>query len=154
MKLKDIKVFCNEFYKRFSALDLYPLQLKYFETQDSVSIALIRHNESMDIEAAININEDSIRLLKICSFDDLDTCFIFCTPLELYTELLTMLLICCKASKIIISPSEAVSVTLGHKIKNWRELVSFICSLCPKEQGSIIVQENRQNAIISWRLFT
>ncbi|MCL2722170.1 MAG: hypothetical protein FWD47_12650 [Treponema sp.] len=147
MKLKDVKCFCNEFYRRFSALDLHPLQLRYIETEDSVSVALIKHDEAAGIEASVTINCDSVRLLKINCFDRLDSFFTFDTPLELYTNLLTLLLMCCHASGIIISPSEAINTTLGKKIKTWRELVIYICSLSPKEQATIVVQENHQNAL-------
>jgi len=57
------------------------------------------------------------------------------------------LLLCAHASGAIISPAYAVSITLGREIKTWRELVTFICSLCPIEQGTITIQENHQNAV-------
>jgi hypothetical protein len=128
-------------------LDLRPLQLEFTDTQDAVSIALVKCNETVDIEAALYINHDSVRLLKINTFDEMDTFFTFITPLELYTNLLTLLLVCCLASRVIVSPSEAVTVTLGRKINTWRELVIYICSLFPKEKGHIVVQENGQNAL-------
>jgi len=46
-----------------------------------------------------------------------------------------------------ISPFEAVSATLGKKIKTWRELVLHICTLTPKGQPKITVKETRQGAL-------
>ena len=147
MELADVRAFCKTFYTRFSALNVRPLQLRFFDTQDLVSIALMKQNETGDIEAAVCVDEDAVRILKINSFEKLNTFFTYATPLELYTNLLTILLLCCGVSHIIISLPEALCATLGRKINTWRELVTFICSLSPKEQGKIIVQENHQNAI-------
>jgi hypothetical protein len=147
MKLPDVKYFCREFYKRFSALDLKPLQLKFIESADLVSIALVKCNESEDIEAAIAVDQDTVRLLKINSFDEIDSLFTFAAPLDLYTNLLTLLLMCCHASGVTVSPAEALAATLGKKIKRWQELVTFICSLLPEEQGRIVVKENHKNAV-------
>ena len=147
MKLKEAIAFCHEFYKRFSTLSLERFQFKFTESSDSCSISLISRNEEAEITASIYITEDEVRLLKIDSFDPIDSCFVYDTPLELYTNILSLLLVCCHASGVFISPSEAVSVTLSHKIKTWQELVIYICSLLPKEQGIITVQENRQNAL-------
>jgi len=147
MKLDNVRAFCNEFYRRFSALKLQPLQLKLFDSDGSVSIALVKKNESEDIEAAVTINQDTVSLLKINSFENIDTFFTFVTPLELYTNLLTLLIMCCHASGVIISPSEALNVTLGLKINTWCELIIYICSLSPEGKRHIAVQENRQNAL-------
>ena len=134
------------FYLKFSALmpDQSQYQLKFYESAESVSISLQSKNEFEDLEAILSISEDTVRILKIKSFEDLRTCFTFDTPLELYTNLLTLMLICCNASLIFISPSEALNVTLGKKLKNWRDLVVYLCSLSPKE---IPVFENKQNAV-------
>ena len=147
MIFSEVRAFCETFYMRFSVLDLCPFQLRFFNDSDSVSIALISKNETGDIKSAVSINEDSIRVIKINSFEKLDVFFTFATPLELFNNLLTLLLVCCGASNVFINPSEAISATLGRKIKTWRELVIYICSLLPEEQGKIIVQENRQNAL-------
>ena len=147
MELKAVKDFCKEFYKKFSVLDLRPFQLEFSDSPDTCSIVMVTHNEKMNIEAAITINENSVYLLKITCFNDLDTFFIFDSPLELYTNLLMLLLSCCRASRVFVSPSDAISVTLGRKIKNWRELVKFICSLTPKGQAKIVVQENDQYSL-------
>ena len=147
MQLPDVKYFCREFYKRFSALDLRPLQLKFIESAELVSIALVKYNESEDIEAAIAVNKDTVRLLKINSFRKIDSLFTFATPLELFTNLLTLLLMCCHASKVYINPSEALAVMLGRQIRTWQELVVHICSLLPEEQGHIIVKESPQDAL-------
>ena len=147
MKLANVKEFCNVFYKRFSALNIEPYQLKFYESPDSVSICLMKRNEEGDIEAALTVTENTVRLLKIDSFEKIDTFFTFATPLELYTNLLTLLLMCCHASGVIISPVEALAVTLGRRIKTWRELVFHICSLLPEEKGCIVVKESRRNAL-------
>jgi len=147
MEIKAAKDFCKEFYKRFSSLDLHPFQLEYTDSADACSIALITHDEKMDIEAAIVVDEDSISILKINCFEDVDCFFKFDTPLELYTNLLTLMLACCQASKVFIPPVEALNVTLCHKIKTWRELVVYLCSLSPEWQVPIVVQESCQNAL-------
>lgn len=149
MKLFEVSNFCKVFCRRFSVLDLKPFQLEYSHSSNMVSIALTRKNETAGIEAVVDVdvNTNTIRLLKINCFENIDTFFPFDTPLELYTNLLTLLLLCCHVSGAIISPSYAVSITLGREIKTWRELVTFICSLSPKEQGTITVHENHQNAI-------
>jgi len=68
MKLSEVSNFCKVFYKRFSVLDLNQYQLKYFHTSDMVSIALTGKNESADIEAAVAVNANTVRLLKINYF--------------------------------------------------------------------------------------
>ena len=54
---------------------------------------------------------------------------------------------CCHASKVFISPDEALTATLGRETKSWRELVIYICSLVPEGPKKIVVQENHQNAL-------
>ena len=144
MKLNHVKYICDKFYRRFSVLNLHPFQLKIYNTADSVSIALIRKSESAAIQAALYITGNSVRLLKINVFDKIDSTFQYDSPLELYTNLLTLMLLCCYASGAIVPISDAVSVTIGRKINNWRELVTVLCSLLPKEQGTITVYENHQ----------
>ena len=142
MKLSEVSSFCKVFYRRFSVLDLNPYQLKYLHSSCMVSIALTRKNE-----AAIAVSADTIRLLKINCFEKIDSLFTFDTPLELYANLLTLLLLCAHASGAVISPAYAVSITLGCEIKSWRELVFHICSLYSGDKGHIAVQENHQNAV-------
>jgi hypothetical protein len=152
MKIEQVIAFCNIFYRRFSALNLSPFQLKFYNNQDSCSISLIGQNDSAATEAVIVINLDTVRLLKIAHFEDVDTVFIFSNKLELYYHLLEQLTKCCEASGIFVSPHEAVAATLGRKINNWRELVIYVCSLLPEEQGSITVLESRYNGL--WFLET
>ena len=114
MELKEVKYFCKEFYIGFSTLNLYPYQLRYVDSPDNCSIDLITFNERVDIEGLISVDENSVRLLKINCFDDIDTFFIFNTPQELYDILLSMLLACCHASGVKISISEVINTTLGH----------------------------------------
>ena len=147
MKIEDIKKCCYEFYRKFSALDLQHLQLKFTEREDSASIVLMGKNEHEEIEAAIHISQDTVFLVKINCFDDIDVSFIFDTELELYCNLLTLLILCCYASQIKISILEALSVTLTRKIRTWRDIVKFLCSLTPKDKAPIVVRENHQNAL-------
>ena len=147
MKLPDVRIFCELFYRRFSALNLEPFQLRFFDSQGLVSIAIINKKEKVDSEAVIVIDENSIYLLQINCFENIDVYFTYDSPLELYTNLLILMLLCCKASGIHIPPTVALSVTLGHEINTWRELVIYLCSLLPEEQGFIWVQENNQNAL-------
>ena len=143
MEINQVITFCNTFYRRFSALNLSPFQLRFRDSSDSCSISLVGHSESEPIEAVITINLDTVRLLKINHFEQVDTVFIFSTPLELYMRLLEQLIKCCEASGLFVSPAEVLTATLGRKIKNWRELVIYICSLLPEEQGSVNVFESR-----------
>ncbi len=146
MEIEEVKQFCETFYRRFSTFPLRGFQLKLFTTEDSSSLALVRKNESEDIEAVITATDDSIRIIKIKSFDELLTVFTFDTPLELFTNLLTLTLVCCNASGELISPEEALTVTLGNKVTTWRELIIKICSLAPEDE-QILVQENHENAV-------
>ena len=147
MEINQVKDCCRIFYNRFSALDLKPYQLRFKDSPETVSIALVTHNNRMDAEAILSIGHNTVRILKFNSYEELDTCFIFETPLELYTELLTLMIICCNASMIFISPFDALKVTLGEDIRTWRELVKYLCSLPPKKQGKITVKETRQGAL-------
>ena len=144
MKLEDVKNFCKVFYKRFSVLDLRPFQLKFEEYVDCVSISLEKKNLYEDAASILVIDTKTVRILKINSFEDINTRFVYDTPLELYTNLLTLMLLCCNASHVFISPMEALNATLGKKLKSWRELVVYICSLSPEK---ITVFENKQNAL-------
>ena len=147
MEINQVITFCNTFHRRFSALNLCPFQLRFRDEFDSCSISLIGHGESENIEAVLTISSDTVRLLKINYFDNLPTRFTFSNLLELYSHLLEQLIKCCHASGVFVSPSEALNATLGRKIKDWRELVTYICSLLPEEQGSINILESRCNAI-------
>ena len=147
MKLYDVKKLCYEFYLRFSTLPLGMYQLKFVTAPESVSISLISKRNEFDKAAILTITEDEVRILKINTFDDIDTIFIFDTPLELYTNLLTLMLVCCTASKVYIPAQDALNVTLCKKLKTWRELITFLCSLSPEDQGTILVQENHENAL-------
>ena len=111
MEISEVRAFCKKIYLRFSDLDLHPFQLKYCYTQELVSIALINKKEKAKSEAAIVIDEDSISLLQINNFDDIDCLFIYNSPLDLYLYLLALLLFCCESSGIYISPSEAIDIT-------------------------------------------
>ena len=55
-------------------------------------------------------------LLQINCFDNIDVYFTYDGPLELYSHLLALMLQCCEASKVMISLSEALLITLGCKI--------------------------------------
>ena len=113
MELAAVRALCKTFYQRFSALNLHPFQLKFYSTPDLVSIALVNKKETVDSEAAIVIDEDSIYLLQIQNFDNIDVYFTFNTPLELYTNLLTLILQCCESSNVHISTEDAMLATLG-----------------------------------------
>jgi len=69
-----------------------------------VSIALVKFNETVNLEAAIAIDCDTVRLLKINFFDDLDTCFIFENPLELYTNILSLMLLAVLLQELLLLP--------------------------------------------------
>jgi len=147
MIVSDIKYFCNIFCRRFSSLNILPYQIKVLDSYDSVSIALIKQNEYTDVEAAISINKDTIRILKINTYESIDTVYTYISPLELYTYLLMLMLLCCIASNVFINPVEALSVTLERRINTWKELVFHICSFLPKENEKVTILENRQNAL-------
>ena len=147
MEIKELKDCCRIFYNRFSALDLKPFQLRFNDSSETVSIALVAHNNRVDAEAILSISQDTVRLLKINSFDDLNSCFIFKNQLELFMNLVTLMLVCCGASNVTILPLDAFSATLGKKINNWRELVFHICSLTPKNQRKITVKQTRHGTL-------
>ena len=145
MKIDEVKAACHLFYRRFSALNLRPCQLELFIATDSVSIAIVKLNG--DIETVISITCDKVRLLKISSFDPLNTIFTFESPFELYSNLIAQMLLCCLASRIEVSVFHALSATLGKRINDWRELILHICTLTPRGQPKIIVKETRQGAL-------
>ena len=85
-------------------MDLRPFQLKFRASPEMVSIALVKFNETVNLEAAIAIDCDTVRLLKINFFDDLDTCFIFENPLELYTNILSLMLLAVLLQELLLLP--------------------------------------------------
>ena len=151
MKLIDIKNFCHIFCFKFSALNLGNFQLQIFDSVEAVSVALVKFNMCPDIAAAINITEDEVRLLKIESFDPLDCVFTYNSPLELFGNLFSLLVLCCHALKKNIDPVEALSVMVCKKIKRWQDLIIFLCSLSPDYNSKIQVLENADNSIMLFK---
>jgi hypothetical protein len=138
MKISDTKTLCQIFYQRFSTLipDQSQYQLKFHASPESViSIVLQSKNEFEDLAAVLSITEDTVRILKIESYEDLKVSFVYDTPLELYKNLFTLMILCCRASRLDISVSEALNATLSCKIKTWRDLVKHICSLVSGRTG-------------------
>ena len=152
MKLSEVINFCREFSARFSALNLRHLQLEFHESPETASISLACRNEACNTEAVLAVSHDTVRLLKINCFEPVDCHFTFSSKLELYAHLLRLLVKSCEASGIFVSPFEALNATLGRKINDWRELVVYVCSLLPEEQGAIEVLASRYNAL--WLLAT
>jgi hypothetical protein len=147
LEIDRLKPFIDIFAERFGTIDLHGYQVKVLKSDESVSVVIVRSNESAEIEAAIDVSDDTVRLIRLASFSDVDPDFTYTNALDLYNNLLTLLLVCCNSLHVYINPLEALTVTLGKRVQNWRELVIYLCSLSAEGTDSILVQENGQNAI-------